>query len=111
MLKYPRRAGAILVLLAAGVFYESIVQPIRQAAARTPEIRISVLGGTVALALAVLGLIYVVVGARFARIFQPSAEESKAPAFIVGGLLAGMGLVIYWALKSYLQGKGYVATT
>jgi uncharacterized protein YjeT (DUF2065 family) len=108
MLKYPRPAGAILVLLGAAFCYWMIIQPIHQADAGKPEIEISLTGGTVGVILTVIGLVYVVFGARFARIFQPSAEESKAPAYTAGVLLAIVGIGIYFALKSYLESKGYV---
>jgi threonine/homoserine/homoserine lactone efflux protein len=111
MLKYPRPVGAVFALLAVAIFFEEVVQPIRQAEAGAPEIQIWVSGGTVGLMLAVLGLTYVIFGVRFARIFQPSAEESKAPAYIAGGLLAIVGLGIYLTLKVYLESKGYISRT
>jgi hypothetical protein len=108
MLKYPRPSGAVLVLLGAAFCYWMIIQPIHQAEAGAPEVGISLKGGMVGVILTVIGLIYVVFGARFARIFQPSAEESKAPAYTVGILFAIVGIGIYFALKSYLESKGYV---
>ena len=107
ILKYPRPAGAVLALLAGAFFYEAIIQPIQQAKAGAPEIEISDTGGTVAVVLAVMGLTLVVFGARFARIFMPSAEESKAPAFAVGVVIAIVGLGVYFWLQSYLESRGY----
>jgi hypothetical protein len=108
MLKYPRPIGAVLGLLGAAFCYWMIVQPIQQAETGKPEIKLSLKGGTLGVVLIVFGLTYAVFGVRFARIFQPSAEESKAPAYTVGILLAILALGIYFALKSYLESKGYV---
>jgi uncharacterized protein YjeT (DUF2065 family) len=110
MLKYPRPVGAALALLGVGIFFEQVVRPIRQAGEGAREIEISTMGGTLSLVLVVLGLTYAIFGVRFARIFQPSAEESKAAAYMAGGLLGIVGLGIYLALKAYLESKGYIST-
>lgn len=108
MLKYPRPIGALLLLLGGGVFYESIVKPIQQAQAGAPEITIWQMGGVIAIALVIIGLTYTLFGAKFAKLFHPSSEESRAPSVIVSIVLAAVGLGAYFALETYLKGQGYV---
>ena len=108
MLEFPRSVGAILALFGAALCYWMIYLPIQQAEEHAASIQLSLKGAMIGLMLTVIGLIYAIFGARFARIFQPSAEESKVPAYIVGTVLAVMGVGIYMALKSYLESKGYV---
>ena len=106
--KYPRAVGMVLALLGALFFYWMIVQPIQQAEANTPEIRISLGGGTLGIALIFIGLVFAIFGAYFAEVFDPPPGESKVPAYTVAVLLVMIGIVIYIALQGYLESKGYV---
>lgn len=72
------------------------------------RIELSVKGTMVGVFLIVLGLTYLVFGARFARVFQPAAHQSKTPAYIAGVIIAFVGGIIYFALKAFLESKGYV---
>jgi hypothetical protein len=108
MLRYPRPVGVVLVLLGGLFCYWMIVQPIQQVEEGKHEIRISLAGAVISIVLVVFGLTYAIFGARFARLFQPAAEESKVPAYTVGALLALVGLGIYLVLKAYLESNGYV---
>ena len=107
LLKYPRPVGAVLTLLGAAGCYWSIVRPIQLAEAGTPEIRISVAMGTLAVMLTVIGLIYTVCGAWAVRIFRPPAGESKASAYTLAFVLLCVGLGVYLLLQVYLASKGY----
>jgi hypothetical protein len=108
MLKYPRTVGVIFALLGASVFYSGILRPIQQAQARTPEIRISMMAGTVGLLLVVFGLNYLAFGEYFARIFHSGKPESKSLGLIVGLVFAVIGLAIFVALRTHLHSQGYV---
>ena len=93
-------AGACVGIgILAGKFIES--------SARQPELR-----GTLQVKVFImLGLIYMVFGARFARILQPAAGESKAPAYAVWIVIAVIGNIIFFMLGKYLwiyvESKGY----
>lgn len=108
MLKYPRPMGAALLLIGAGLFYGSIVKPIQQAQAGAAEISISMQGAAISIILVVIGLTYTLFGAKFAKLFQPSSEESMLPSIVVGIVLAAIGMGLFFALKAYVESQGYV---
>jgi hypothetical protein len=110
MLNYPRRFGAVLALFGAVLCNCNLVLPIQQAVHGKSEIKISGKAGMLGVILTVFRLSYVVFGARSARIFQPSAQDSKVPTLTVGILLAIFSLLIYVGVTSYLERKGYVLT-
>jgi hypothetical protein len=110
MRKCPRLVGVVFALCGAALFYWSLIEPVRQAETEAPEVELWPLGGVFGLMFVLIGTIWMIFGMRFSRILQPSGEESKRPAYAIGMLLGAAGLAIYFALQSYLEGKGYVFT-
>ena len=108
LLKHPRPVGAAFAALGAELCYRSLIRPIQLANAGAPEVRISGLEITLALVCTLTGVVYLVFGVRFARIFHPAADESKRPVTIVGFVIGMAAIGIYIALSLYANSKGYI---
>jgi uncharacterized protein YjeT (DUF2065 family) len=107
MLKHPRLSGAIAFLCGCGVVYWQLIMPIQQAQSGASRIEFSAKITMVGFVFMLLGLTYLIFGSRFAEILQPSAEQSKVPAYVVWTVVAIISLGINLKLQDYLKDKGY----
>ena len=104
---HPHKFGAMSLLLGAALVYWNIISPIQQAQGREAVIRISSMQTMFGIGGILVGAVYLVFGARFAALLQPSEGQSKIPAYTVGAVTGLVGLAIFYGIKSYLEARGY----
>ena len=105
--KRPRLAGLLLLLISAGLSYWLIFLPINEAQNQATQITISLKGILISVSCFMLGMLYLILGERFASALR-SSGESKTKVRIISVIFAIIGLAGFLFLKNYLGQKGYI---
>ena len=103
----PRFSGVVLLLVGAVFMYFSVAAPVLHAPIGA-HIAISGKGAIGGGIFVILGLILMLFGGRALSSMQGASSGSKVPIFILGGLLAVVGIIAMETLKAHLRAKGYV---
>jgi hypothetical protein len=99
--------GVISIIVSYIIVYVYLIEPIKEAQAGAQMVTTSVMRTFAGLLIGVLGVFYLIGGARFARIFHPVDGESKLPIYLIGGVIGVISIVAYSMLVSYLHKLGY----
>ncbi len=108
ILQHPRPVGAFFLCLGGLLIYLSILCPIKEAQNHAANVSLSMGGVFMAVFSTLLGFVFVLFGARFARFFVVEKEQSKAPVYVTAAIISLLGLFAYIALQKYLEGFGYI---
>jgi hypothetical protein len=105
--EHPRIMGALMSVLGSVLIYLCLIGPILDAESGAESVSLSMGGSFLGLASLLMGLLYLIGGARFVKIFHPAAGESKMPGYIIGAIIGIVTLVAFLAIKSYVIELGY----
>lgn len=104
---YPRRMGAILLLISAVLLYLCFIDPILEAKKGAPSVGLSMTGSYLGLVMGVIGLCFLAGGARVAATFYPEPTESKVASYVSSALVLVVSCGAYYLLTLYLNSLGY----
>ena len=104
---YPRRMGAILLLISAALIYLCFVEPVVEAQKGAPSVSPSLRGSFLGLLMGVVGLCFLAGGARVAATFYPEPTESKVASYLSAVLVLAVSCGAYYLLTLYLNSIGY----
>jgi hypothetical protein len=114
ILKFPRKVGALYVLIGMGLTYFTIVIPFQQAIAGNPEITISWIGVMFGEIFLMFGILYLVFGSRFAIVAQQLSDEhnkkcKKTPVYYISSVISLIIIVAnYGFFKAFFDTNGYI---
>jgi Ca2+/H+ antiporter len=104
---YPRRMGAILLLISAALIYLCFIDPVIEAQKGAPSVSLSLKGVFLGLVMGVVGLCFLVRGARVAATFYPRPTESKVASYLSTALVLVVSCGAYYLLTLYLNSFSY----
>ncbi len=107
-LRHPRRAGLIYLLLGVGLLYWLAWLPVQEFLAGNRFAHVSGKAVIVGTLVVIVGLLQVVFGPLVLPVLHPHPGASRMPAIFFGAMLVTLSFGAYFALKSYLAGRGYL---
>jgi hypothetical protein len=105
--KYPRLAGLAITLVALAVCYWLIAIPIQDAAAHARQIDVHFKAMICPVAVAVVGLLVMVVGSSLKSWVQSSPTIGKAVGIGILAFALIIGIVVAESVRHYLKSQGY----
>jgi Ca2+/H+ antiporter len=99
--------GAILLLISAALIYLCFIDPVIEAQKGAPSVSLSLKGVFLGLVMGVVGLCFLVGGARVATTFYPGPTESKVASYLSTALVLVVSCGAYYLLTLYLNSFGY----
>jgi hypothetical protein len=101
-----RLIGLGALTLGVLIGYWSVYEPLAKADSGAGEVSLSQKGAFLCPVIIGIGAMYLLLGARVKEILG-TREEPKPASYIIGVLLLGAGIALYFGVKSKLQDRGY----
>ncbi len=107
IVRYPRPIGAAFVAGSLLLAYLCILLPVNAAKAGEATISLSSTGIFMTFFCLIVGLVFLLFGARFARYFVVQEGEPKVRMYVTVTIICAISFSAYLGLQHYLEGLGY----